>query len=224
MQPSVLGFVDHAHAAASEFLDDAVVRNSLANHLIWTSPVWNEHVRSRPGASQRALRSPSRIPLRRLYIKDDRPNHIHKPRRFPFARRTGTFVPLPTPRCGRRMPARKSPEGRRGQPAWQNPSTTSTHFTRGRLISAAFLFSQNHPGRWNSTNPTPRLRTQDEHPKRGFLVRLPPQNHSWKDGSAPRLSPSQLHKIRGVRLMKNPGLRLATFGASVDSPARIQYD
>jgi len=51
-------------------------------------------------------------------------------------------VPLPTPFCGRRMPARKNPEGRRGQPAWQNPSTTSTHFTRGRVISAAFLFGQ----------------------------------------------------------------------------------
>src|SRR5258708_7549629 len=32
-----------------------------------------------------------------------------------------TFVPLPTPTRGRRMPARKSPEGRRGQPARQAP-------------------------------------------------------------------------------------------------------
>ena len=40
--------------AAAQLLDDAVVRNGLANHLIWTSPVWNEHVRSQPGASQRA--------------------------------------------------------------------------------------------------------------------------------------------------------------------------
>jgi hypothetical protein len=53
-------------------------------------------------------------------------------------------VPLPIPRYGRRMPALKSPEGHRGQPAWQNPSTTSTHFTRGRIISAAFLFGQHH--------------------------------------------------------------------------------
>jgi hypothetical protein len=39
-----------------------------------------------------------------------------------------------------------------------------------------------------------------------------------------RLSPSKLRKIRGARLMKNPWLRLAKFGASIDSPARIQYD
>ena len=45
---------------------------------------------------------------------------------FRIAQRTGTFVPLPTPLCGRRMPARKKrPEGRRGQPARQYPSTTS---------------------------------------------------------------------------------------------------
>jgi hypothetical protein len=55
----------------------------------------------------------------------------------------------------------------------------------------------------------PRLRTQDERPKRSFLMRL---------------SPSKLRKIRGARLMKNPWLRLAKFGASIDSPARIQYD
>ena len=28
----VLGFVDHTHAAAAEFLDDAVVRDGLADH------------------------------------------------------------------------------------------------------------------------------------------------------------------------------------------------
>jgi hypothetical protein len=32
MQPSVLGLVDDAHAAASEFLDDTVVRDGLAEH------------------------------------------------------------------------------------------------------------------------------------------------------------------------------------------------
>jgi hypothetical protein len=75
-----------------------------------------------------------------LYI--ERPPITCTTRILPIARRTGTFVPLPTPTRGRRMPARKSPEGRRGQPAWQHPSTTSTHFTRGRLTSAAFLFGQ----------------------------------------------------------------------------------
>ena len=29
----VFGLVDHTHAAATEFLDDAVVRNSLADHV-----------------------------------------------------------------------------------------------------------------------------------------------------------------------------------------------
>jgi hypothetical protein len=28
----VLGFVDHTHAAAAQFLDDAVVRDGLADH------------------------------------------------------------------------------------------------------------------------------------------------------------------------------------------------
>ena len=32
MQPSILGLVDHAHTAATEFLDDAVMRNGLADH------------------------------------------------------------------------------------------------------------------------------------------------------------------------------------------------
>jgi len=45
----------------------------------------------------------------------------------PDSQRTGTFVLLPTPACGRRMPpSRKHTEGRRGQPARQPPSTTST--------------------------------------------------------------------------------------------------
>ena len=32
MQPGVLGLVDHTHAAAAELLDDAVVRDGLADH------------------------------------------------------------------------------------------------------------------------------------------------------------------------------------------------
>src|ERR1700690_1466020 len=32
MKPRVLGFVDHAHATAPEFLDNAVVRDGLADH------------------------------------------------------------------------------------------------------------------------------------------------------------------------------------------------
>jgi hypothetical protein len=32
MQPSILGFVNHAHSAAAELLDDAVVRDVLAEH------------------------------------------------------------------------------------------------------------------------------------------------------------------------------------------------
>jgi hypothetical protein len=32
MKPYVLGLVDDTHPAATEFLDDAVMRNGLANH------------------------------------------------------------------------------------------------------------------------------------------------------------------------------------------------
>ena len=32
VEPSVLGFVDHAHTAAAELVDDAVVRNGSADH------------------------------------------------------------------------------------------------------------------------------------------------------------------------------------------------
>ena len=37
MQPRVFGFVNHAHPAAAELLDDAVMRNGLADHgvAIW---------------------------------------------------------------------------------------------------------------------------------------------------------------------------------------------
>ena len=32
MQPRVLSFIDHTHAATTELLDDAVVRDGLADH------------------------------------------------------------------------------------------------------------------------------------------------------------------------------------------------
>ncbi len=35
----VLGLVDDTHPAAAELLDDAVVRDGLADHLSWTSPL-----------------------------------------------------------------------------------------------------------------------------------------------------------------------------------------
>jgi hypothetical protein len=73
-------------------------------------------------------------------------NHIRKPRCFPVAQRTGTFVPLPTPTRGRRMPARKK---RPGGVAVNQPGSTprqhQRHFVRGRLTSAAFLFGQTLP-------------------------------------------------------------------------------
>ena len=43
MQPRVLSFVDHAHPTTTELLDDAVVRDGLADHLggegIWVAMV-----------------------------------------------------------------------------------------------------------------------------------------------------------------------------------------
>ena len=54
----VLGLIHNTHTTAAQLLDDEVVRNGLADHLSWTSPAGNEHVRSWPGASQRR-RSPT---------------------------------------------------------------------------------------------------------------------------------------------------------------------
>src|SRR5437899_12016708 len=54
VQPRVFGLVDNTHAAATELLDDAVVRDGLANHEAKTSPVGDEHGSSLPGSSQRA--------------------------------------------------------------------------------------------------------------------------------------------------------------------------
>src|SRR5438445_10727103 len=39
MQPRVLGFIHHTHTAAPELLDDAVVRDGLANNLGWCHPM-----------------------------------------------------------------------------------------------------------------------------------------------------------------------------------------
>jgi hypothetical protein len=71
----------------------------------------------------------------------------NRDRHFPIAPKTGTFVPLPTPTRGRRMPARKRPEGHRGEPARQTPRQHQCHNTRGRVTSAAFSFGENYPGR-----------------------------------------------------------------------------
>ena len=40
MQPCVLGLVDNTHAATAEFLNDAVVRNGLADHPRSYPSVW----------------------------------------------------------------------------------------------------------------------------------------------------------------------------------------
>src|SRR3984893_5998195 len=55
MQSGVFGLVDDTHPASPEFLQNTVVRDGLADHLHWTSPVSNEHVRSRLGSSQRRV-------------------------------------------------------------------------------------------------------------------------------------------------------------------------
>ena len=39
MQPRVLGFIHHTHTAAPELLDDAVVRDGLADQLGWFHPM-----------------------------------------------------------------------------------------------------------------------------------------------------------------------------------------
>src|SRR5713226_5366407 len=40
VQGHVLGLVDHTHPATTQLVEDAVVRDGLADHLSWTSPVW----------------------------------------------------------------------------------------------------------------------------------------------------------------------------------------
>ena len=44
MQPRVLGLVHHAHSAAAQFLDDAVVRDGLADH--WSEILGQEQGKS----------------------------------------------------------------------------------------------------------------------------------------------------------------------------------
>ena len=55
MKPRVVSFLNHAHAAATQLFHNPIVRDRLTDHLSWTSPVWNEYVRSWPGASQRRV-------------------------------------------------------------------------------------------------------------------------------------------------------------------------
>jgi hypothetical protein len=49
MQPRVFGFVDHAHAATTEFVDNAVVRDSLADHSWQILRLRNGQVNERRG-------------------------------------------------------------------------------------------------------------------------------------------------------------------------------
>ena len=69
-------------------------------------------------------------------------------------------MPLPTPLPGRRMPARKSPEGRRGQPARHYPSTTSTTFHPRPTHIGSILLCPESSGalELNETHPSSQLR------------------------------------------------------------------
>src|ERR1700737_1166557 len=57
MQSDVLGFVNHTHTAAAQLFNDAIVRDSLADHSL---PIMERtfrcNVRSATGASQRSYR------------------------------------------------------------------------------------------------------------------------------------------------------------------------
>ena len=52
----VFGFVDHAHAAATELFDDPVVRDGLIEQVRVAPPQGSSHAKARRGGSQRACR------------------------------------------------------------------------------------------------------------------------------------------------------------------------
>jgi hypothetical protein len=58
VKPGVLGLVDNPHATAPELLDDAVVRDGLANQFR-ESPALGPHLRVDEQASQRRTRTQS---------------------------------------------------------------------------------------------------------------------------------------------------------------------
>src|SRR5437667_10422478 len=60
VKPCVFGLIDYPHSAAAKLLDDAVVRDGLANHEAETSAVGDDHGSSLPGSSQRARPSSER--------------------------------------------------------------------------------------------------------------------------------------------------------------------
>jgi hypothetical protein len=56
MQRCVFGLIDHAHPATTEFFEDAVVRNGLANH-------WRKNLTSPKPASQMKATARAEIAL-----------------------------------------------------------------------------------------------------------------------------------------------------------------
>ena len=97
-QPRVLGLVDHAHAAAAEFFDDAVVRDGLADHsgepLLRVASSYGAGIRSSTNASlRRESRSTSASRTRSLSAA--RTASWYAPARSALCQRPGRFEVLP---------------------------------------------------------------------------------------------------------------------------------
>jgi len=56
VQPSVLGLVDDTHPSTAELLDDAVVRDGLADHRRRSLRLWTRQVNESRGVGARAER------------------------------------------------------------------------------------------------------------------------------------------------------------------------
>jgi hypothetical protein len=112
--------------------------------LTFASSVKNETPPSVPAA---ILCFPSaRAPKRR---SDKCPRQVLRIN-LAFGLSSGTFVPLPTPSRGRRMPARNSPEGRRGQPARQYPSNINATLSAAESYRPHSHLARTIRGAWKA--------------------------------------------------------------------------
>jgi hypothetical protein len=161
----------------------------------------------RNGTGEIRQRFSRRRLIRRLYNIERPPNYTRKPSYFLIAQRTGTFVPLPTPTRGRRMPARKK---RPGGVAVNQPGSTprqhKRHFVRGRLTSAAFLFGQTSAAHQNDNRPTPYQHTTSA--PGGTPYRTSRQiSHAYAISTQPAIAKSETHASRESRDLRTQNPR-----------------
>ena len=103
-------------------------------------------------------------------------------------------MPLPTPTRGRRMPARKKLlRGVAVNQPGSTPRQHQRHFTRGRLISAAFLFGQTHRGRGASSPRDPVGRVLRE-----ATVRCAPSIYRHRPNHSPQTPRSNSCHLKAI--------------------------